>query len=200
MPTTYDYTISTDFSNGINERKLHDEIDDSSISPNCSGVNTEGDTATVVFAQELSAGEQTTLDGLVAAHDSTPIAEVNVDTVVSDDVTSSTTSTSMQDKISITATLAEDNTPIVVTWYCEVRSSDSGTRVKVEVELNDTILCDIDWIPDVSDGEGVGPCSGMYETTLNAGDHEAKIRYGSGQGGKQVQIRRGRIYLRKKNT
>lgn len=72
MTTTYSYVLSTDFSGGIKETQLHTEIEDESTITSGTlvriGVEYSDDQVNIVFNNALTGGEQTTLDGLVAAH------------------------------------------------------------------------------------------------------------------------------------
>ena len=62
--TTYTYSISQDIIAGaVDPTRLSHEIDDSSISTALARIDTSGDTLDVVFADALSAGDKTTLDG-----------------------------------------------------------------------------------------------------------------------------------------
>lgn len=66
---TYTYSLSSDFGGNLKSRQLHDEIvAEGSISPILSGILTNDDVVDIVFNSSLSAGEQTTLNGLVSAH------------------------------------------------------------------------------------------------------------------------------------
>jgi hypothetical protein len=76
--TKYTYSISEDFSAGVDGAKLHQEIDGSAIaSASILRVDTEGDNCDAWFDGELSGGDQTTLNGLVAAHDGIPLEDVD---------------------------------------------------------------------------------------------------------------------------
>lgn len=71
--TTYSYSVANDTLSGdVNARGLHSEIASSSITIALDSVNVNGDVIDCVFKAALSGAEQTTLDGLVAAHDATP--------------------------------------------------------------------------------------------------------------------------------
>ena len=74
MSSIYPYTLSTDFSNGVNSAKLYEEIIAVITSPVLEyiNVNTSGDLVEIVFAASLSGPQEITLDGLVAAHDGSP--------------------------------------------------------------------------------------------------------------------------------
>jgi hypothetical protein len=67
--TTYQFSISTDFPNAeVHGAKLKAEVAASSIAAVCC-VSRAGDFCDVTFDDALSAGDETTLNGLVAAHD-----------------------------------------------------------------------------------------------------------------------------------
>ena len=73
MPNPYPYSIANDTANGtLAQEKLHDEIAASSITISLTGVNVSGDSISIEFATDISAGEETTLDGIIAAHDGIP--------------------------------------------------------------------------------------------------------------------------------
>ena len=114
-----------------------------------------------------------------------------IDSAVSEG-NSSTTGTSFVQKVKLTFTaLASD---YLISWYAEVNSTDSGTRVEVQVEQDDTtVLATTDWNPDESSGTGYGPQSGLAIVTLTAASHDFDIDFSSSQGGNSVQIRRARI-------
>jgi hypothetical protein len=81
--TTYTYSITNDFLNGIlNSNKLTTEIIGSGIATNLLYVNTNGDSCEIVFVDELSSPNITILNGLVATHDGAadvaPIMEVKL--------------------------------------------------------------------------------------------------------------------------
>jgi hypothetical protein len=76
--SSYNYSIASDTANAkVNSPKLTIEIDESSITIGLDRIDTDGDTLTIVFDSSLSAEEETTLDGLIGAHDgeSIPVVE-----------------------------------------------------------------------------------------------------------------------------
>jgi hypothetical protein len=77
--TEYTYSIASDFPNKqVNSGELTDEINDSSISSAALlYIETDDDDCNIWFDDPLSSGDQTTLDGLVAAHDGEPSANPN---------------------------------------------------------------------------------------------------------------------------
>jgi hypothetical protein len=72
--TKYTYSIATDFPNKqVDSDSLTEEINDSAISSAALFyIETSGDDCDIWFDDPLSAGDQTTLDGIVAAHTGAP--------------------------------------------------------------------------------------------------------------------------------
>jgi hypothetical protein len=69
MPTKYTYSISNDFPNGaVALTPLTREIHDSSITIMLDYVNVSADDCDLWFKADLSSGEQSTLEGIVASH------------------------------------------------------------------------------------------------------------------------------------
>lgn len=69
MSQNYDYTISTAFPNhAVDSPRLRQEIIDSAIVTAFDYIGTADDTCSIWFKAALSAGDQTLLDGIVAAH------------------------------------------------------------------------------------------------------------------------------------
>lgn len=76
--TTYDYSITTDFPNDkVDCGKLTVEIQSSSITIALERIDTSGDDCDIIFKDSLTTGEETTLDGLVAAHDGEPLQVIS---------------------------------------------------------------------------------------------------------------------------
>lgn len=67
--TNYDYSISQDFPNGkVDTARLTEEVRSSSIVTALNRVDTEGDSCSIWFNDELSVDDKSTLDSIVAAH------------------------------------------------------------------------------------------------------------------------------------
>jgi len=65
----YNYSVAADTLNGLyNGDTLTIEIDDSSIAQSLLSMGTEGDTLGILFPAALTSADETTLDGLIAAH------------------------------------------------------------------------------------------------------------------------------------
>lgn len=74
--TAYNFTISTAFPAAkVSSDRLTQEIRASAITVALDGINTAGDLCTVIFKAALSGGEETTLNGLVAAHTGEPLPD-----------------------------------------------------------------------------------------------------------------------------
>ena len=69
---------ATDFTSGLAVGAFQDEVNASAITPVLNSIDADGDVVTMHFASALSGGDQTTLDGLVAAHVPAP-ASTKVD-------------------------------------------------------------------------------------------------------------------------
>lgn len=76
---TYTYPITAFPNDAVNLDKLEYEIEESSITPPLSGITSHDDTVKVGFDSSLSGGEQTTLNGIVAAHDGQPLPPTPVE-------------------------------------------------------------------------------------------------------------------------
>lgn len=71
MTSTYNYSLTSDFNRDLKTSQLHKEIEnDTGITPNLIGIRLGNDNVGIEFDSALSAGEQTTLNGLVSAHTS----------------------------------------------------------------------------------------------------------------------------------
>lgn len=74
----YEYSISEDFSNGVDGYKFQIEIDDSAItSADIVSISTKNGTCYANFDDTLSSGDETILDGLVDTHDGLPLPDIN---------------------------------------------------------------------------------------------------------------------------
>jgi hypothetical protein len=148
----------------------------------------------VYFDGTLSGPDQTTLDGLVAAHAGVAYTHPTSLSAESNN-NSSTSSTSYSEKVTLSLDNIEGGNYIVF-WAASVSSSDSGTRVKTRVQRNNSeTLGETDWHPDTSQNEGYGPISGFAKITLGAGDHYFDLDYCSSQNDKAVSIRRASLLI-----
>ena len=72
-PDTKTYSLANDFGGAINEATMMAAVNvDPNVAVHCNHVGLEGDVVSITFDDALPAGQKTTLDSLVTAHDSTP--------------------------------------------------------------------------------------------------------------------------------
>lgn len=73
---TYTYSISGDFPNAkVDLNRLTQEITASAITVALDHLGTDGDDCNIVFKADLPPGDETVLDGLVAAHSGEPLPD-----------------------------------------------------------------------------------------------------------------------------
>lgn len=78
--TKYTYSIATDFPHAkVATSRLTQEIQTASLSIALDYINTSGDDCDIWFRDELTGGDQTILDGLVAAHSGAPLADTRTE-------------------------------------------------------------------------------------------------------------------------
>lgn len=179
----------TDFPNNImDDRRLVSEIRNSSITASLNYMKIKG-SIYLFFDTDLSGAEQTTLDGLVAAHTGIPYNYIS--TASLEDVEeSSTTNTTYQPKITLTLNDIEGGTFLIL-WSASVRCEGSQNDIKIRVQHNDTeILSELTWNPASA---GYGPVSGFIERTLDAGDHHFDFDFATSQNNKAAYIRKARL-------
>jgi hypothetical protein len=105
VQTTYTYSLANDFPGGqINSEKLEIAIKNSGIVTALVGINTNGDVVQIVFADVLSTGDKTTLDGntshpaggLIASTDTSPFLSIGGDTLLASMINANMNSTADQ--------------------------------------------------------------------------------------------------------
>ena len=98
--TKYTYSITNDFPNqAVDITKLTVEIGESTIVTALSHINTDGDVCDIHFSDALSGGDETVLDGLVAAHDGEALDD-STNPISTGSVPDSTNSTIWLDPVS----------------------------------------------------------------------------------------------------
>jgi len=139
----YDYSLSEDFSNGINLECLHNSIVDHGFATPFDGLNFEGDVVSVMFTGNLSPADQSELSTIISNHDPDlcPIAESgSAEGGVGDAeslVQSSTNSESPVQKL----TLQCNDCPTGryrVGWYYEFACSSMSDDFRARVQLDNT--------------------------------------------------------------
>jgi len=162
--TKYTYSISEDFPNQkVNSTLLSKEIDGSAIVTALYYIFTTGDVCDIWFDDALSGGDQTILDGLVAAHQGTDVSDTPQ--TVTDEAESISTTTEYRDKIDATLDPLIDGA-YRVAWSYEVKTSNSSaTRVETRIEVDGIEYCCDNWIKN-----RWRYCSGEAFIDFNTGD------------------------------
>lgn len=89
--STYTYSLSSDFGGNINTTQFHSEINnDPGIFPNLEGINTLNDDVDIIFDSSLSAGEQTTLTGLVSSHTAVATSKIGTSRIFKEEKSNAT--------------------------------------------------------------------------------------------------------------
>lgn len=73
--TKYTYSVSLDFSHGVDGPRLATEISASGITVALDRIDTAGDACDIWFKAALTQGEETTLSGIVSAHSGEPLPD-----------------------------------------------------------------------------------------------------------------------------
>jgi hypothetical protein len=74
--TNYTYSVASDLSAGVSVARLSEEINASAIATTLSYLTRDDDTLNIWFVDLISTGDETVLDGLVAAHSGLPLRDV----------------------------------------------------------------------------------------------------------------------------
>jgi len=187
----YSYKL-TDFPNDVmDSNKFAAEMRNSNITASMLYMKTRGQDITIFFDTDLSGAEQTTLDGLIAAHLGIPYNYISTASI-EDVEESSTTGIVYQPKITLTLNDIEGGTFLIL-WSASVRCEGSQNDIKIRVQHNDTeILSELTWNPASA---GYGPVSGFIERTLDAGDHHFDFDFATSQNNKAAYIRKARLII-----
>ena len=136
---------------GIKAGRLHREIEaDAGIAPVCNSVTEDAvgsDGFTVTFASSLSAGEETTLDGLITAHSpATPVFDALVETSIVHTATglSGSTWVDLGGVVAKLDFLHPDLTKLVgqVNFCAEATGTGAEVRIleRLETDLSDEVV------------------------------------------------------------
>jgi len=139
----YDYAVTAFPNDAVALSKLSDQIEGSAISSAALdhiNVYEDGNLCEIYFDGDLSAGDQTTLDGLVAAHDGVPYPNVQEQYFTSDGE-SETTSTKWTDKMSEMTDEIGPGT-YKLEWSAEVMTSHNGAQCSVRIMIDDQVVSD----------------------------------------------------------
>jgi hypothetical protein len=180
----YDYSLSEDFSNGINLDCLHKSIEDYGFATPFNGINLEDDDVTIMFTGSLSPGDESDLDTIVSNHDPDNCEEEsdvgNVIGAAGDAYSNSLSQTNSSTPIrklrmSITD-LPEGSYRIG--WYYEWAQSSQSTDFRARVQLDDTtdLMYHSQEVKDSGTDQSVPVCGFAY-VDLTEGDHVVDLDY-----------------------
>jgi len=191
VQTKYSGLVTDTLNDAVAENKLTEEIDDSSIVPTVDHINVHGSDLDIYMSDALSGAEETTLDGVVAAHDGVADTYTSAGYGESDGE-SSTSSGSWQTKLS-TDVDCDGITEYMMSWYGEIQSSNNTTNVKVRILLDDTTV-----VAETFSNPGenaYGSVSGFKKISPSSGTCNIKVQYCS-DGGMTVKLRKARVDVR----
>lgn len=142
----------------------------------------------IFFTNDLSAGDKTILDDIVANMGTPPTGKTHTGKV--SEAESNSTQTSLQDKLEINLS----NVPAAeyrFDWYFEILTDDPGTICDARVILDDSIVgC------EASTGEAIENVGGFGIVDLDEGAHNVKIQWRRRSGGTgDAIIRRARLHI-----
>jgi uncharacterized membrane protein len=174
--STYNYSITTDFSGNYRRSNFIYEIYQSSLKPYLSELNETGDNVEVKFNIVLDAGQEATLNNLVATHDANFWVKNYNDSII-DETVSSTTSTAFQQKLRLTTEYLIGGT-YKISWYYNWRTNNRSRDFKgrVIVDTTTTILTHQQEPKDIKSDQNL-VVSGFYIITLTKGIHTIDIDY-----------------------
>lgn len=190
----YSYSISGDFPSGYDGGILHDQIEaEGTIGSLFAGIAGKGDVIKVRMTQALTAGEKTTLDGIVAAHASPAPDELsgegNIGGLVffkqakMDVYTAS--KDSWREKISL------ELKDIVtgkyrIEWNYIWKYSAGNRMFKARVTIDGTEIWRHEQEP--KDSNNCVPAHGKLYETLTAGDHTVVLEFQTSKNGDSAMM------------
>jgi hypothetical protein len=198
MSATYTYSVSTDFSSGVNISRLNVEILKSSIVTTLEYINvgvSGSDNCDIVFESSLSGGDATTLNGIVASHGGTAISQEILEKSTSQ---SATTSTSWQQKVGIVDEPLTAGS-YLIRYFSEVSCSATDTQMQACLLVDGSVIEKITFQPSTSVNEQM-VFTGFEMVNLTAGDHTIRIGFKRVTGSGNAQIAETRLWIKKTKT
>jgi hypothetical protein len=133
MATTFNYSIQNDFPNqAVDASVLSVEIEDSTITATLEGINVNGDDCEIMFDTDLTAGEETTLNNIVANHQGIPFNQgtQRVNAIAAQDNSTNTWQTAV--------TLNADPVGVdqyTLSFYCELRTTGGNNNSQAQYQI-----------------------------------------------------------------
>ena len=115
---------------------------------------------------------------------------------VEDNAASTTNTTTPQQKLRLSLTNVEAG-DYLVEWGAEIRVSNTGRRIGVRLQLDDTMNVNDTWTNPSINTNDWGPIGGFCKLPLTAGNHTFDLDFASSNAGRTVGIRQARIKVTK---
>lgn len=131
----------------------------------------------------------------------TPASTVQGGFVALDETLSTTTSTTFQEKLTLTGDLTAvfsgtSSQPFRLQWYYEWGYSSASSEIETQITVDDVdIVGTIQWSPSSTNATDFAASSGYVDMTLSSGTHFFDIDYRSTANGKTSRIQRTRMAL-----
>ncbi len=132
---------------------------------------------------------------------SSPASTVQGGFVALDEALSTTTSTSFQEKLSLSGDLSAvfsgtSSQPFRLQWYYEWGYSSASSEIETQITVDDfDVVGTIQWSPSSTNATDFAASSGYIDMTLSSGTHFFDIDFRSTANGKTSRIQRTRMAL-----
>lgn len=198
----YEYSIVSDFSNGIDPSCLHVQIHDHGFTNPFIGLVINDDQVDVEFTGDLSVPDKEDLDTIIANHDpDTCQTESDIGFVIGgvgdvlSEGQSSTNSTTPQLKLRMTITDVPEG-KYRIGWYYEYGGSNISSDFHGRVRIDDTtdIMEHRQEPKEAGDDQSSLACGFAYPD-LTSGNHNIDIEYWSESASATVYIKNARLEI-----
>lgn len=188
MSQAYPFTVSAAFPNAkVSVPVLQNQIKGSEIATTLEGVVRAADTCTATFEAALSGADETTLNGLVAAHQGNPYAPSPLSGT--SEAVEEASSMAPLDKVSIAANLPPGDYNIF--WSCDLKSSSTMREIFLNITVNDVVIRQAIQVVRVNGWMSLSGLSPLTITLATAGLQTIKLQYGCAVKGMSAFIRDG---------
>jgi hypothetical protein len=197
----YIYSLSGDFSNGINLDCLHKQVEEFGFATPFDGVKLEDDIVSVIFKGSLSSSDQGDLGTIISNHNPSNCSEVSdigyaigAAGFAESLVESSTNSSNPIRKLRLSITDLPAGT-YRIGWYYEWANSTTNKDFIARVQLDDTT----DLMEHTQESQESGttqsqPACGFAYQDISEGNHDIDLDYWS-DGNSTSYIKRARLEI-----
>lgn len=190
--STYNYSITTDFSGNYKRSNFIYEIYQSSLKSLITKLTETDDNVEIKFKVALDSGQEAILNNLVSTHDSNYWSKKYC-TYVEDNNTLSTTSTSYQQKIKLTTDYLFGG-EFIVRWFYKWGANNTSDKIDVKIELDDSDIL-FNQIEDARNVNDVFNVSGFKKINLSRGIHTIDLDFRTSNINNEVHIDDARFEL-----